>query len=117
MDVSGKIIMGRYKLYPDAFDRARNKQWHRQKAQANFRNEPWELTFEDFKKIWTETTWPRRGRAPDCLCMTRYPDLEGAWSIDNVVLIDRTNHVTAKNKRKYGIAWEYLFSEAIYPND
>jgi hypothetical protein len=109
--------MGRYKLYPDPFDRVRNRHWNRQKAQANFRGEIWDLSFDDFRKIWTETTWPQRGRSPDNLCMTRYPDLEGPWTIENVVLINRTNHVTAKNKRKYGIEWEHLFAEVIYPND
>ena len=67
--------------------------WLRAKAQANFRGEDWDLTFEQFFKIW-DGSWEKRGRKNDSLCMTRI-DMEGAWTKKNVHLVTRYEHLLA----------------------
>ena len=71
--------------------------WGRARAQAVFRHEPWQLTFDDFVQVWG-TRWPERGRGRDQLCMTRRaPDLP--WSASTVELITRAEH----NRRCAGL--------------
>ena len=66
-------------------------QWLRQRAQANFRKEAWDLSFEDFVEIWG-TDWCHRGRASNDLCMTR-DDYDLAWHKTNVTIVPRHEHV------------------------
>lgn len=73
--------------------------WSRAKAQAAFRNEQWDLTFEEFQKIW-QGYWDQRGRASTDYCMSR-EDPFGPWTIDNVNCIQRR---------------EYLRRQAMYRN-
>lgn len=73
--------------------------WNRAKAQANFRKEAWDLTFEQFYEIWKDD-WEKRGRQADDLCMTR-EDPDGAWDIKNTVLVTRHEHL--KRQGQYRI--------------
>jgi hypothetical protein len=94
--------MAAFKLYPDPFDRQRNKTWHRMRAQANYRGEPWDLSFEDYKLFWpTEELWRQRGRGAEELCMTRL-DPEGAWSRTNSVVLPRIDQARYKNALFWG---------------
>ena len=89
--------MAHYKLYKDKFDRARNMTWHRMRAQANYRGEPWELSFDDYREFWpTEELWAQRGRSTESLCMTRI-DPEGPWSRSNAVVLPRIDQARYKN--------------------
>lgn len=65
--------------------------WMRAKAQANFRGETWELTFEDFCGIW-DPYWHNRGRAVDNVCLCREDPTEG-WTKDNSVIMTRLEHL------------------------
>ena len=79
-----------WKTGPDPVTHAQFVAWGRARAQALFRQEGWELTFEQFQRIWG-ADWSRRGRRSDDLCMTRpYPDLP--WSEHNAELITRADH-------------------------
>lgn len=64
--------------------------WQLAKAQANFRGEGWDIDYEDYYKMW-KPFWSQRGRAPDCMCMTR-TDYNGDWTLDNVEIITREEH-------------------------
>jgi len=89
--------MAHYKLYPEKFDRERNKTWHRMRAQANYRGEPWQLSFDDYRDFWpTEELWAQRGRSTESLCMTRL-DPELAWSRSNTVVLPRIDQARYKN--------------------
>jgi len=70
------------------------------KAQAKFREEPWELEFEDYFTIWNGY-WADRGRDRDSLCMTR-KDWSDSWSKDNIILVTRLEHCQrqAANSRR-----------------
>jgi hypothetical protein len=65
----------------------------RQKAQAKFRNEPWDLTIEEYFKLWTPELWVQRGRKATDLCMIRI-DTNLAWRTDNVEIVERYYQLT-----------------------
>ena len=69
----------------------------RQKAQAAYRFEEWQLNFEEFLSIWNEAAWNMRGRKADSICMTRI-DWEGPWSKDNVELVTRLTVLQRKGQ-------------------
>jgi len=70
----------------------------RARAQAKFRSEGWELTFDNFCDIWKDN-WNRRGRGTHSLCMARI-DYEGDWTLNNVELIERKAHVVKQGKAR-----------------
>jgi hypothetical protein len=74
---------------PDPFAHKQYVAWSRHKAQALFRKEPYDLSFDDWMKFWCKNDfWQRRGRQMDSLVLTRYdPDL--AWTKKNCVIVER----------------------------
>jgi hypothetical protein len=68
--------------------------WLKAKAQANFRNDEWNLEFEDYFAMWNGN-WHLRGRQSDDLCMTRI-NWSGAWEKDNIQLVTRKQHCQAQ---------------------
>ncbi len=77
------------KLYADRLTNQRRLAWLRSKAQANFRNEKWELTFAEFCRFWnTQERWEQRGRGVEDLTLTRFCE-KLPWSTDNCVIIKR----------------------------
>jgi hypothetical protein len=84
--------------YQRIIDRDRALGFYRARAQAEFRYEDWELTLAQWCEIWPDDIWACRGREVDDLCMTR-TDLDGAWSMDNVVLMTRADQL--KRKEQY----------------
>lgn len=69
----------------------------RMRAQAKYRNEQFDITWEEFQQLW-EGKWHLRGRDRLSLCLTR-KDWSGVWNLDNVELVTRIEHV-----RKQGLA-------------
>lgn len=76
---------------PDEYKHMMYTPWMRARAQANFRNEPWHLSFEEYYTIWAPH-WANRGRHVTNVCMTR-TDYEGAWTRDNIEIITRREHL------------------------
>ena len=72
--------------------------WMRMRAQANYRGEFFELTFEDFQSAWGKH-WEQRGRGADDLCLTR-KDPEQPWCHTNIELRKRKEHLAETNRRK-----------------
>ena len=72
----------------------------RSKAQAEYRNEGWEMTHDEYIDLWIENdNYKNKGRAPENLCMTRIdPDLD--WTKDNVHIISRLEHYQTCNEYK-----------------
>lgn len=60
----------------------------RAKAQANFRNEGWELTFPEWARAW-DPYWHQRGRGPGQRIMSR-KDWRLPWTTDNIMICDRS---------------------------
>lgn len=77
--------------YKDPVEHLQHRAWLRARAQAKFRREAWEITFEDFTEIW-RGQWEQRGRRPKDLCMTRI-DTTQPWSVANCEIIDRHTHL------------------------
>ena len=72
--------------------------WQMSKAQANFRQEEWDLTFEEYYNLW-EPHWENRGRRTQDMCMTR-KDVEKAWTKKNVHVITRMEHFKTAGGKK-----------------
>lgn len=67
--------------------------WLRMKAQAKYRKEEFNLTWEDFYTLWRDELWVQRGMESNQLAMTRI-DHTGAWSVDNVKIVERYEHLS-----------------------
>lgn len=80
-----------WKVGPDPQRQDMYYAWMRRKAQAKFRQEEWELEWEDFYELWKDQ-WHLKGRLPDDICMTR-DDHEKSWSKQNTILITRRQHL------------------------
>jgi hypothetical protein len=70
--------------------------WSRMKAQAKYRDEGWDLTWEQYQEIWADK-WHLKGRGREDLCLTRI-DWTGPWSITNVSLVFRIEHLRKQSK-------------------
>jgi len=81
--------------YPGVLGRMRVG-WDRMKAQAKYRGELFDLTWEQFQEIW-EGHWHKKGRTVDSLCMTRR-DWKGPWTAANIMLVDRREHFSLQGK-------------------
>jgi hypothetical protein len=58
-----------------------------QRSQAKRRGIEWQLTFEDWFAIWTESGhWEERGKRAGCYCMARHGDT-GPYAVGNVSII------------------------------
>jgi len=71
--------------------------WHRRyarmKAQAKFRNEEWNLTPEEYMKMWEESGVKEHcGRQAHEYCMVRKDPIE-AWSTNNCIIVTRRMHL------------------------
>jgi len=86
--------------FSDPFDHVRHNAWLKMKSQADFRKEPWELSVEDFFKLWpTQEIWGQRGRASHNLCASRIDD-EKPWSAENVELVTRKISCARRNRNR-----------------
>jgi hypothetical protein len=79
--------------------------WLVSKAQANFRGEEWQLTFEEYYQMW-RNDWDNRGRYPENMCMTRI-DKEGPWAVGNVHVITRKEHLQEQGRARRGLRMTY----------
>ena len=82
-----------WKSGPDRIAHDQYHAWLVHRAQASFRGEAHELSFEDYKHFWDQDdNWFHRGRSIDCIIMSRR-DPEKAWSRDNIRMMDRRTHL------------------------
>jgi len=72
--------------------------WLRMKAQCNYRDEEFELSWEDYLAVW-QGWWHFRGRQPKDICLTRR-DPDGPWTLDNCMLISRHEHFKMTRARQ-----------------
>lgn len=80
---------------PDEFTHEKFYAWHKHRAQANFRDEEYYLTFEDWQQLWPDDKFQNRGRDKDSFVLTRI-DRDGPWSIANCHVMLR-HEVLIKN--------------------
>ena len=84
---------------PDPLRHKQYRAYVQQKNQAQFRNEDWQLTFEEWLGIWG-TEYHRRGRTSKSLCLTRW-DLEDSWTVSNCFLLERGAHMQRCGQRSH----------------
>ena len=80
-----------WKCGPDESKHEMYTPWMRAKAQANFRNEGWDMSFEEYHAMW-EPFWSQRGRGADDVCMSR-KDYGKPWTVDNCMIVSRREHL------------------------
>lgn len=98
----------------DPFEVERRKAYSRAKCQADFRQEIWELTYEDFCVFWpNKQRWNQRGRSLENLVLARYDDTAG-WTRSNVAQITRSDQLQVKVLRKQGKDYARYFQEALW---
>lgn len=85
---------GRKPAWTNEFDRRRRIAFLRMRAQAEFRNEHWMLTWQDFCDFWhSEDLFSMRGRDHDSLILSR-KDPYGPWALWNCHIKPRKDHVS-----------------------
>ena len=91
--------MAAKRINSDPFDHERFKPWHKSRAQANFRNEGWELTFEEYCEFWTKDNWLKKGRGSLDLVLLR-KDRNMPWSKDNCYIGTRTEQLQRTGRER-----------------
>ena len=102
--IAGNYALARKKAksrtYQDPIKQSQYTAWMRMKAQANFRNERWNLSFDDFLVLWTPY-WSQRGRKNTDYCLSRI-DNTHPWKFNNVAAIKRSVHLANAPRRGRG---------------
>jgi len=103
-------------IYPELWKSGRcpirHRLWlecQRNRAQAKFRGQVWEITEEEFIVLWmTDNRYQHRGRRADDLCMTRIRKDE-SWNKNNVFFPTRKQHFNSlyagKSKENYQVEY------------
>ena len=81
----------RWVIGPNAERHERFQPWHKARAQANYRGEIWDLSFDQWYDIWGDK-WHNRGRASTDYCMVLI-DPDHGWVVGNVEVITRREHL------------------------
>ena len=72
----------------------------RMKAQAKFRGEDWDLSWEAYQKLW-EGLWHLRGTFKGCLTLGR-KDWSQGWTEANCEILTREQHWRKQNTARIG---------------
>jgi len=83
---------------PDPIRRDKYYAWLKHRAQANFRNEPYTITWEDWERLWSDELFLNRGRKMDNVCMFQITHGEG-WHLHNVAVEVRCTSKSFNGKR------------------
>jgi hypothetical protein len=78
-----------WKSGPDERAHAQYRAYLVHRAQANFRKEGHELTFDQWANIWNKNSaWEQRGRGSDCVCLVR-KNANDTWHAKNIEIVSR----------------------------
>ena len=92
----------RWKSGPDMDTHNKYYAWLKHRAQANFRNEEYSLTFDHWLALWSnQEQWLNRGKTKECFVLSRQ-DIEGPWSMDNCEIITRHEQLRRSNHLRLG---------------
>lgn len=83
---------------PDPLLHQQYRAFIQQRNQAQWRSEFWQLEFEDWLRLW-QPHWHQRGRRQCDYCMVR-KDPEDSWTLDNVEVIERSEHCQRHRARQ-----------------
>ena len=85
---------------PDPRDHVMHTAWNRQRSQARFRSEPWDLSWPEWREIW-DPHWEQRGRHPHNVCMVRI-DSDLGWTKANVEIVSRLEQLARQPQKQPG---------------
>lgn len=77
---------------PDPIRREKYYAFLKHRAQAKYRNEPYELTWEQWEAKWSDSDFLNRGRKTTSVCISRINQSE-PWSDSNCEVVLRTDHL------------------------
>jgi hypothetical protein len=66
--------------------------WLKHRAQCKFRNEDYNLSWEDWQTLWCDDKFLQRGRTRDSLCLYKL-EIDGVWDISNVQVGTRMEYL------------------------
>lgn len=78
--------------HTDPFERERYYAYAKHRAQAHYRNEPYELSHDDWVELWPRELFDKRGRGGLDLCLARCCHAQ-SWNINNVHIVTRREHL------------------------
>jgi hypothetical protein len=90
----GKQLPERWKHGPNKDKQQVNRWYLMAKAQARFRDEPWDLTFDQYYDFWRGKIH-LRGRKETSMSLTRIDDTQG-WTKHNCVMARRRDAITRR---------------------
>jgi len=83
---------------PDPIEHDKYYAWQKHRAQARFRGEEYELTWEEFQSIWPNELFLQRGRTRGSYSMIRLDNTQ-PWAIDNVEVVTSEYHHKTQQER------------------
>lgn len=84
---------------PDPLTHDKYYAWLKHKAQAKFRHEIHELTWEDWQQLWPNELFEKRGRKSDDYCICLIDEYDG-WVLGNVEVTSRLEHLRKMKCKK-----------------
>ena len=74
----------------------------RAKSQAKYRNQTWDIDFDDYLDLWrVGDKYRKPGRCKNDFHMTR-KDIQQGWSVANVQILNRSEHLRARMLKQNG---------------
>lgn len=88
-----RIDPSRWLSGPTEYERELFYAWHKHRAQANYRKEHYNLSYSDWRIIWSNPQdFLNRGRGPENVVLTRR-DTNLPWQLDNCEIQLRYDHL------------------------
>lgn len=106
----GRNIAMALRPYKDDRTTSMNTCFIRAKAQAAFRGEEWNLTFEEYFNMWDEH-YDQKGRGREDYSWTRI-DPDAPWETSNIMIAKRSEIVIFNNTRK--TIYEFATPKGIF---
>lgn len=88
----------KYVTGPDPLRREKYYAYLKHRAQARYRGEDYQLTWEDWESFWSDEDFLERGRSSSSLCIALI-DPEGCWDLNNVEIKTRREQLQATRRR------------------
>lgn len=77
---------------PDPEKRDHYYSFLKHRSQAKHRKDEYEITYDEWCKLWPIDLWRKRGRGADDLCLSRI-DYDLPWSLINCHVVTRREHL------------------------
>jgi hypothetical protein len=82
---------------PDPIEHDKYYAWKKHHAQARYRKEEYDLSWEDWQELWPNDKWLSRGRGKDDFCLCRI-NPEQPWTLYNCEVVDRMTYLKRANE-------------------